>query len=260
MSSKPATYVYCLVRAAAPPAFDGAPRGLADAGPPRALDAGEGRWLVVADAPLEHYSAERIQAGLHDLEWVGLRALEHEALVEHLLQAGTVVPMKLFTLFLADERAVADVRARAAVLDELLDALEGKSEWGVRVLVDPVAASDAVREQAESESAAAASAGQAFLMRKKRVRDASRNLRGELRERADELYDELALLAADARTRPPLRGEGRLLLDASFLVRDEDAQAFHAAVGRRAESLAPAGVELALTGPWPAYNFVEGAP
>ncbi len=255
-----ATYVYCVLRAGTTPALEGAPAGLEGAGPARLLALAPGRWLVVADAPLERYGEAAIQRGLSDLEWVGPRALEHEALVEHLLARGTVVPMKLFSLFLGDERALADARGRAARLDALLDAFEGRREYGLRVLVDPDAASAAARARAEREQAGASSAGHAFLLRKKSLHDAERHLGAELRARARALYEELAPLSADARARAPSRAEGRLVLDASFLVQDDAAQAFQAAVAAGAQALAPRGLTLQLSGPWPAYNFVEPAP
>src|SRR5439155_1170200 len=47
-----ATYVYCLVQRARAPVLTRAPRGLPGTGRLRALDTGEGLWLVVAQAPL----------------------------------------------------------------------------------------------------------------------------------------------------------------------------------------------------------------
>jgi hypothetical protein len=259
MTSETATYVYCLVRGARAPRLDDAPAGLAGTGRPRVLDVGGGLRLVVADAPLERYAKQAIEQGLSDIEWVGARALEHEALVEHVLASGTVVPMKLFTLFLGVARAVADVRAREAELGALLDRLEGRREWGVRVLVDPTPAAEAARERAEAGEAADQPAGTAFLLRKKRVLDATRTLRTELLGRAHEALEALSALAAEVRSRPPLREEGRLLLDASFLVEDDATQAFHAQADERRDALAREGLALKLSGPWPAYNFVEPA-
>ena len=253
-----ATYVYCLLRSEQPPSLEGAPAGLARTGQARLLDVGERRWLVVADAPLQDYGAEAIDRGLRDLQWVGQRAVEHEHLVEHFLGSGTVLPMKLFTLYFDDARACADVRRRAREIGALLDALEGKQEWGVRVLVDRIRAA---REPAETgEGAEARSAGHAFLLRKQRLLDAGRERRGELRERAEELYQHLARRASDARSRPPTGGGTRLVLDASFLVPKASTDEFQAAVRARAQALAPHGLEIALSGPWPAYNFVELEP
>ena len=47
------------------------------------------------------------------------------------------------------------------------------------------------------------------------------------------------------------------LLEAAFLVPASSALAFKAAAKRLAARGAAAGTELTLTGPWPAYNFVQ---
>ena len=50
-----------------------------------------------------------IERGLSDLAWVSERALPHEAIIEFVGRSGTVLPMKLFTLFRTDLRARAHV-------------------------------------------------------------------------------------------------------------------------------------------------------
>src|SRR5207248_2479481 len=65
-----ATYLYCAVQSARDPLRGAAPRlprGLPGSGPPRALNAGGGVWLVVAAAPLDRYAADAIDARLADL-------------------------------------------------------------------------------------------------------------------------------------------------------------------------------------------------
>ena len=48
----------------------------------------------------------------------------------------------------------------------------------------------------------------------------------------------------------------RVVLDAAFLVPARRAAAFRAAVRRHADPLKRTGVGVALTGPWPPYNFI----
>jgi hypothetical protein len=48
-------------------------------------------------------------------------------------------------------------------------------------------------------------------------------------------------------------------LNGAYLVGEDEREAFHAAVHQLAEEAGPHGVELSLTGPWPAYNFVPDA-
>lgn len=263
MSRTAATYLYCLVRSegAFASTLAGAPAGLPRASPPRALSVGEGLWLIAADVPLPEYGADEIQRRLQEMPWVSERALAHEAMVEHFLAAGTVVPMKLFTLFATDERAVEHVRSGRERLDRVLDRIAGCSEWGVRVHFDPARAREAVAGDARRE-AEGHSAGKGFLLRKKAEQEATRNLASRLGAEADGVFTELAGQAADASRRgvPPGEAGGTLLLDAAFLVPTGRAAEFEEAVGRAAARLRDRACELTLTGPWPPYNFLEEAP
>ena len=135
-----ATYLYCLVRQDRAPVLARAPRGLPATGRARALDAGDGLWLVVADAPLSRYGSAPLETHLRDLEWVAACATAHEAVVEFAARGATTVPLKLFTLFNGDERAVAHIRRLRPTIDRVLDRVAGRQEWGVRVRLDEVAA------------------------------------------------------------------------------------------------------------------------
>lgn len=250
-----ATYVYALVHAGRRPDAGRRPRGLPGTGPVRLLDAGRGLWLVVGDAPLARYGAGAIERGLRDLGWVSACAVAHERVVEHFMARGDVVPMKLFTLFGDDERALAHVARARRRLDALLARVAGRQEWGLRLVLAerrgldrPVAAGGGRRAP-----------GTAFLVRKQRQRAALHRLAADVRAEAERVFARLARRADDARRRPPPGAAGRtLLLDAAFLVPARRAAAFRAAVRAAAAGLARRGVEATLTGPWPPYHFVSG--
>ncbi|HEY0512958.1 MAG TPA: GvpL/GvpF family gas vesicle protein [Thermoanaerobaculia bacterium] len=255
-----ATYLYCLVRALATPSLSGAPPGLSRLSPPRALDLGGGLWLIVASAPLPEYGSEEIQRRLSDLSWVSERALAHEAVVEHFAGSGAVLPMKLFTLFASDERALAHVGKNRERLDRGLDRVDGRVEWGVRVRLDDARARAVLA--AEARTAGPQSSGKAFLLRKKLEQDASRELASRLRDEVDTAFAALAAEAAEAVRREPVASPesgGRLLLDAAFLVSVQRGAEFEAIVERCAARLGPRACDVTLTGPWPPYNFIEEA-
>src|ERR1700692_1738594 len=94
-----ATYVYCLVAAPRRPSLTRVPPGLRGMRRPRLLEVSRGRFLVVADAPLDRYGEDAINRGLSDLDWVARAAVAHEAVVESFIGARAVLPMKLFTIF-----------------------------------------------------------------------------------------------------------------------------------------------------------------
>ena len=254
-----ATYLYCLVRSPRAPSLRSAPSGLPGAGPPRALDAGGGLWLVAADAPLDRYGEKPIEKGLRDLSWVSSVAVPHEAVVEHLSKSATVVPMKLFTLFRSDARALEHVARQRPRIERVLRRIEGREEWGLRVLLDEAAALRRARD--EARQGASGSPGAAFLLRKKKEHEAAREVLEHARDRADALFELLSAKADDARRRPPPPGEigKRVLLDAAFLLPRRKLKPFQAAVRAEAKRLAGRDYHLTLSGPWPAYTFVADA-
>ncbi len=262
-----AVYLYCLVDPAGgdPGATAAsAPAGVPGATPPRAVPLAGALALVASDVPLPDYSAAALEERLADLAWVSERALAHERVVEHFAAAGTVLPMKLFTLFTSEERAKADVALRQAEIARTFDRLRGAREWGVRISFDPAWAgrehgADGSGSLADPESPAS---GRDFLVRKKQRRDAALESARGAERAVEEVYRDLAARARDARRREPISEAGaRLLLDAAFLVPQEAVAEFEAALAAAAVSLAAHGCEATLTGPWPPYNFLaEAAP
>lgn len=248
-TSDVATWVYCLIDGD-PPALERAPAGVPDAEPPRLLPLEGGRWLVVATAPLARYGEAAIERGLSDLDWVSEVALAHEAVNEALLsRARALVPMKLFTLFFDDEGAREHVRQRASAVDAVVQHIAGCVELGVRATARPVPASRAEGPRPSS--------GAEFLRRKKEARDAVHTAAARGREAADQAFTRVAALAR-AHKQKAVPGEAqRTLLDGVLLVPQGDEARIASVVAALDEELRSSGVELALSGPWPAYHFLD---
>lgn len=269
------TYVYCLVLSGRRPALA---RRLTAVGVPgaqgtRAIHAGGDLWLIVASVPAEEYDEAALAAGLQNLDWVGRRAMAHEAVVEHFLTARAVLPMQLFTLFTSDERALGHVERQRTEIVSVVKRLERKHEWGLRLTFDEQAVRNAVEAghaaspmtSAKNDSRRPAAArhqrqGTAYLARKRDLLDVRRVQLQAARSEADRLFTMLGHDAADARRRTSTEETApgaRLLLDAAFLVPTSRTRTFRAAVNRRTRELGSAGVVVALTGPWPPYNFIS---
>lgn len=249
-----AVYVYCIVKAAARPSARRAPTGLPGATRPAAEGLGHGLWVVVADVPLEIYGPGPLEIALEDMSWVGEVALAHEAVVEHFsrMKGATVVPAKLLTMFSTRDRAVADTRARRGDIRGAMKRIAGCEEWGVRIVPAP-------QPRPRRAAAAPAPSGAAFLAAKKRARDERIESARAAADAARAAYDHLSALARDARrhddvppgaTTPPL-------LDAAFLVPAERRARFKSAARREAGTCAQWGAAMTLSGPWPAYNFIQ---
>jgi Gas vesicle synthesis protein GvpL/GvpF len=273
-----ATYVYCLIAARRPPALDRVPTGLPGTGSVRLLDvqgdessassqttrppsrrkaAGpvQRQWLVVADAPLPQYGDASINRHLSDLDWVSRAAIAHEAVIESFIDAPAVLPMKLFTIFHNDERAIDHVRRERSRIARLLKRVDGHLEWGVRVALDP-----AYRLPVKRRTAGVVAPGIAYLALKKAQRDHATELVKRARTTVADLYDRLQVQASASKRRAatelPAKG-GPLLLDAAFLVPRSRSAKFRALVGRQSNALASHGYQLIMSGPWPPYTFIQ---
>jgi hypothetical protein len=265
-----ATYLYCIVQNTGlgfapegagprdqtePVALDGLPETTA----PRLVPLGGDLWLVVGDAPLPAFSAEEIERHLPDLAWVSACAVAHERVVAHFAALAPVIPMKLFTLFAGDERAVATLSGQRERLAAVLEKVAGREEWGVRIHFNASEAGRAKRVTAPPAESGEPVSGRSFLLRKKEAQEAARNLASQAGTAVDEAFAELSRHADAARRREPVTAESglRLLLDAAFLVPGAVPESFERAVQAVAERLAASACELTLTGPWPPYNFIE---
>ncbi len=215
---------------------------------------------VVSRIALEDFGEARLREHLADMGWVEGTARAHEGVLEQTRAQVTVIPMRMCTVY-RDEDGVRDMlRREAAALTDALSHLDGKTEMGVKVFVDPVAASAPVAPEPEIEGPGA---GAAYMELRRRERDRAEETAGRLERTAQEIHDRLCALADDAATTPVQRPEasghpGEMILNGVYLVEDGALDGFRREVAELADSHAPMGLELALTGPWPAYNFVPG--
>jgi hypothetical protein len=133
-------------------------------------------------------------------------------------------------------------------LESALKRLEGMQEWGVKAYL-------AARAPAGKEPAPAT--GTEYFARMRAKRDAT----DERDDVVAAVHAALAERAADAVLSRPQdrRLSGRdteMALNAAYLVPQRAADDFRAAFDELAQRHADDGVELELTGPWPAHHFV----
>lgn len=257
-------YVYGIIEAERPPAV--LPAGVPQASRLRAVpvEAGRGKGpihLVLADADAKSWSEDAIATGLRDMDWVSARALAHDEVLAALLhEADGVVPMKAFTLYSSEAKAIEDVRGRLAIVREALARVRGTIEWGLRLRFDEARA----RARLGAAESGKAASGKAFLERKKQQKDAIKNARSDAYAAAREAAEAIAALGKEARAIPvpQVSGPVSLLIDLAILApRNRSAEIANAVEVRR-EALAALGVEPELTGPWAPFHFAgpkEGA-
>ena len=257
------SYVFSLVRSARRPTLRGLSEGMPGGGDLRAIEVGDGLWAIVESVPEDQYGERALASGLQNLDWVGPRAIVHECVIESFLSATALLPMQLFTLFTSDDRVVQHVRSDRARIARILKRIEKKVEWGLRLTWDEKAAREKVERKHASRPRGADLSGPRgadYLARKRDVLDVSRKGFVEARAAADRVYKAMGRQAAASQRRTGMERAApgsRLLLDAAFLVPAARSTAFRSAIRQHARELRTAGVAVTLTGPWPAYNFIQ---
>jgi hypothetical protein len=236
-------YVYCIIEA--PDALKFGPIGIgAD---PSDVYTVHYRNLaaVVSDAPLEVLDSTRENV------------LAHERVNETVMRDHTVIPMSFGTIFKTREDIVELLRSAAEAFGDVLNKMQNKLEFGLKVLWDR---DQAVREvEAEDEDIGrlkkeiSGQKGPTYFARMQygRLVDAALQARSE-RYVAD-ILEQLRDVSVASRINKPI-GD-KMIMNAAFLISRDRESAFDG----RVKSIASRFDKLTFkyTGPWPPYNFVN---
>jgi hypothetical protein len=246
-SPQAATYLFCLVESARTPSLRGVPESVPGAGPARLIPIDPGVWAVVADAPLDRFSEERLKADLQDLEAVSRHALAHASVIEFFFRRSPVIPLKMLTLFSADDRLREHLAGRRPKLRRLFAELRGLEEWGVRVFT----------AEPRLRAADAIDSGRDYLEAKKRMSEPTRPSRAAIAD-ASKTLKALGRLATKKRKDEYPRGAAHpYVAGASFLVSIKKRAQWKRLAARLGQSLAARGHRLEVSGPWPPYHFAR---
>jgi gas vesicle protein GvpL/GvpF len=263
--SELAYYVYCIAENAAAETLP------ADSLPAAIEEDAQLEWVevnklaaLVSQVPRETYSEEKLAEHLTDATWTAIRAMRHETVVEYVAKRTTVIPLRFGTIYLERSGIEQMLSGKSRELQEIIEQLHGREEWGVNVYVDRAAmlsnitsVSPVLREMVQR--AEQSSPGQSYLLQKKVEALKTDEARAAINRIADEVEQDLRSHADDARRLRILKVEttehGELKAKFAFLVQRSGFDQFRDAAERLAREHQATGVRLELTGPWPVYNF-----
>ena len=262
-----AYYVYCITESSA------AGHLPADSLPAAIEDNSNLEWIsvntlaaLVSRVPRSTYSEESLAEHLTDATWTAIRAMRHETVVEFVAKRTSAVPLRFGTIYLERSSVETMLSEKARELEEIIEHLRGREEWGVNVYCDRAvllssitSVSPVLREMVER--AAQASPGQSYLMQKKIDALKVDEARTIINELVEQIETSLKKQSDDARHLRILKVEttehGELKAKFAFLVSRKSFEEFRGAAERLAQENQAAGIRLELTGPWPVYNFVQ---
>ena len=258
-------WVYCVL-----PDGRALPDGVTGvAGEPPRLVPAAGLAALTGRVPLSEFGEAPLRENLNDLGWLERTVRAHEAVLDGALADGAVVPMRVCTIYRDEAQVREMLESSAAMFEDALGRLEGKAEWGVKVVAERARLEEHARSGSEEARALAGEAsgkpeGGAYLARKK--------LAAVIRDEADRLLDSVvretharleewaaASVVLPAQSRELAGYSGEMVFNGAYLVEDERRETFAALVEELGTQYGQLGLAFELTGPWPAYNFAGTA-
>jgi hypothetical protein len=220
---------------------------------------------AVSLVPLQEFGTTSLEQRMEDLKWVAPRVLIHERVIEEIMAAYPVMPMRFGAIFVASDRIHELLRVNQAEIIRFLSDIAYKEEWGVKGYMNGGRLVEALKTlspalQADEVKLKEVSPGKAYLLRKKRDLAVKDGLSGRAMQIAEEVFQGLVATAVKGVRNKALKVEGdeekkEMILNAAFLVRKSDIRIFQKQVKDTEEKYRSQGLTLSVTGPWPPYNF-----
>lgn len=220
---------------------------------------GPGVAAVVGTVPRAHFDDETLQAHLEDPGWLEQTVRAHHDVIGTLTQDGPVLPVRFATVYRDDQRVVATLEDQRRDLLRALEQMAGRTEWGVKVYVDPQRATTAGEARAADESRP----GTAYLLQRRAQQEGRSQVLRRAMDEAQQIHAALARTAAASTCHPLQTSEasGRrepMVLNAAYLMEDDRFSVLEDLVGTVAAGHPELRVEV--TGPWPPYSFSNVGP
>ena len=243
VSASRGKYVYCIIESTDPLRFG--PIGIgADPSDVYTVHY-KNLAAVVSDAPLEVLDSTRENV------------LAHERVNETVMREHTVIPMSFGTIFKTREDIVELLRSAAEAFGDVLNKMQNKLEFGLKVLWDRDQAVREVENDDEDISRLkkeiSGQKGPTYFARMQYGRLIDSALQSRSERYVADILEQLREVSVASRINKPI-GD-KMIMNAAFLIARDQETAFDGKV----KSIASRFDKLTFkyTGPWPPYNFVN---
>jgi len=236
-------YVYCIINSDKPLRFG--PIGIG-ADPPEVYTIQyKSLAAVVSDAPLEVLDSTRDNV------------LAHERVNETVMHDHTVIPMSFGTIFKTHDDIVELLRSAFDAFGDVLNKMQNKLEFGLKVLWDPDQAVKEIESEDQDISRLkkeiSAQKGPTYFARMQYGRLVDSALQARSERHVANILNELRDVSVASRINKPI-GD-KMIMNAAFLISRNQEQAFDKKIKDIAARLDQ--LTFKYTGPWPPYNFVN---
>jgi len=224
---------------------------------------------VVSEVSLEEFGSREIQRrAAEDSEWIKVKALMHEKVIETAMNnsAGLIIPMKFGTIFKDRENLNGSLKKDYLMFKGFLKSLKGKEERSVKIYCKSELFENEIKKkssiiQRKLEEIKSLPAGRQYFleeeineMAKKEARNSINNYSalffGKLKWSAEELKENKILGKELTQRNEPM------IFNGTFLVKKEKVDGFQKEIQKLQAEYEKIGFTFESSGPWPPYNFV----
>ena len=200
-----------------------------------------------------------------DLEWISKQAIAHDQYIRQVATHVTVLPFKLGSFFSSEALLLQRLQPHESGFMQQIRALRGKQEWSVKLygrqelLSDMAGDEELAQLEAEMHQA---SAGKAFLLRKKWKQLQAEKQEQYAEARLQRFYEQLQGQCLDLQVQKILsqkvtQKDESMLFNTAVLIAESSLDDWDRWVGEQQEHWNSLGIELAVSGPWPPYHFTK---
>ncbi|NND72701.1 MAG: GvpL/GvpF family gas vesicle protein [Rhodothermales bacterium] len=261
-----ALYVYGILSEGSVPTDDDLPSTGIDANRSVEIVGYGSLRAAVSFVPVAEFSGDTFKVKLQDKEWLKEKVKLHSAVLESLNTDRTIIPMRFCTVYRNEKEVIQLLERNEDHYQTVLQKIEGKQEWSVRIYRDEEKLAAKV---AESDRLVESSLGSISIGVVDFVKEEMERLNKIDGEQAIELMSQhcssrshasLMECATDGLFKPSMddRGQSKdnIVLNAAYLVPIEKQDLLRDEISRLGSEYSELGFRFEIHGPWPPYHFV----
>ena len=221
---------------------------------------------LVSKVALGDFELEKEKAkGEKGMDWIKKKALAHEVIVETLMKTcQPLLPMKFCTIFKGKNSVEGVLKNKYLDFKLNLERLKNKEEWGIKMYCDlkkfkEMGLPSEVRPGRTKEG------GAAYLLGKKQEDEAIQAADQKMMDCAQDVHEQvknyaLRIILKESLPKELTERREEMILNGAYLIPKEKVAQFKKEAQGLQDKYGKMGFEIACTGPWPPYNFLEAPP
>lgn len=215
----------------------------------------------------EEFSDDRFRDNLQDQQWLIEKAEKHQNTLDQLFKEVPIIPIAFGSIF-QDVAAISEkISNSSEQYSKVLALIKGKQELGIKLFYKKATVTEYISAKHKAtedlrNQIAESGAGKAFILKKELEEQTKKLIKEALNEERKSLYDELNSATSHLKmienSKPELQqNKDANILNLALLATEEETSNIHKIVDTYNQANKEAGLYATITGPWPAYNFVN---